>query len=116
MKTKMLILAALALQIGIFLFVAIQAPEVDGAIQVGMNRLKDEASLQAPSVQNRTDGTMELKTAGDFFYIARAQAQIVFGATVWTNLISIVILTVTLISSRNKVKTVETARDGINAS
>ena len=39
---------------------------------VGMQRLKDEAPAQAPLIKTRADGTMELKTAGDFFYIAKA--------------------------------------------
>jgi hypothetical protein len=106
MKTRGFIIAALALQICFLLFFVFQAPELDGAIKVGLKQLKEEAPTQAQSAQIRTDGIMKLKTAGDFFYVAEKEARFILGATVWVGLSSIVMMTLALIFNRNKIKTV----------
>src|SRR6185312_4312734 len=106
MKARGLIIVALAIQICLLIFVAIQAPEIDGAIQVGIKRLKEEAPSQAPSIQSRTDGTMELKTPGDFFHVAGREARIITGTTVYVTLTTAVILAIAFFTCREKTKTI----------
>jgi hypothetical protein len=84
------------------MFYLFQAPEIDGAIQVGIKRLKEEAPAQAPTAQTRADGAMELKTAGDFFYIAEREARVMMGATLWLTLATTGTLAIALVLSRKK--------------
>ena len=102
MKTKMVVIVGLALQICFLLFFMIQVPETDGAIQVGLQRLKEEAPAQAANVQMRADGAMELKTAGDFFYIAGTEYRYVTRATLVFIVTSIFISVSFLVILRRK--------------
>jgi hypothetical protein len=105
MKTKILILLMLALQVCFLIFFAMLAPEMDGSIKVGLEHLKEEAPQQAPTVRTRTDEVRSLKTSGDYFDMAGEISRVIMGATTIVTLVSIAILSLALFLSRNKTKT-----------
>lgn len=70
MKTKAIIVTALALQICFALYVLILAPEPSGAIQVGLEHLQTAAPSEAPTATKTVEGYSILKTSGDFFAAA----------------------------------------------
>jgi hypothetical protein len=73
-----------------------------------LRRLKEEAPAQTMTGQTRTDGNVELKTAGDFFYLAGRAQQTIDRVTIGFTAVSIVITAFLLITlKRNKIESVQ---------
>jgi hypothetical protein len=104
MKTKALIIVGLGLQLCFLLFVMVQAPEPHGAIEVGLDKLKENCPSQALTIVNTTDKVWTLKTAGDFFYMADNWFQFIIKSTICFVLINMVISVLLLITLRKKTK------------
>jgi hypothetical protein len=102
MRTKALILVGLALQVCFLLFVMVQAPEPHGAIKVGLNMLKENCPAQGITINDTTGNVWNIKTAGDYFFMADDWFQFIIKGTIGFLLISIIISISTLISLRKK--------------
>ncbi|MEI6197942.1 MAG: hypothetical protein WCS42_26810 [Verrucomicrobiota bacterium] len=81
MKTKLIFAVGLILQLAFLFFVLILAPELRGGIDVGVERLKENCPAQAPTIAPTGGGVVTLKTAGDFFYMADREFQLILKAT-----------------------------------
>jgi hypothetical protein len=104
MKTKVLIIVGLALQLCFLLFVMVQAPEPHDGIGVGLKKLKENCPSQALTIINTTDKVWTLKTAGDFFYMADNWFQFIIKATICFVLINMAISVLLLMTLRKKTK------------
>ncbi len=103
MKTKVLLFVGLLFQFGFLLFVLMIAPGPREEIHVGLRRLKEEAPAQAVTVmQSLPNGALELKTAGDFFYLADSQLRLIIGVTIGFMFVTIITMILVLISLREK--------------
>ena len=81
MKLKLVFAVGLILQLTFLFFVMFLAPELRGGIHVGVEQLKENCPAQAPTIAPTFSGVVTLKTAGDFFYVADREFQLILKVT-----------------------------------
>ena len=102
MKTKLLILVALVIQLGALFIVLTQVIEPRDAIQIGLSKLKDNCPDQALTITNTTANVWIIKTAGDDFLMAGNWYQFIIKILCFAVLISICLLIAIFFSIRKK--------------
>jgi hypothetical protein len=88
MKIKLLILAALVIQLGTLLIVLVQIIEPRESIEIGLSKLKDNCPAQALTITNPAANVWTIKTAGDYFFMAEDGFQIIIKVLCFAALIN----------------------------
>jgi hypothetical protein len=100
MKIKLLIIAALVVQLGALLIVVVQAVEPRDAIEIGLSKLKDNCPTQALTITNAAARVWRINTAGDYFFMARDLYQSIIKVLCFAALINVCLLIAIFISVR----------------
>ena len=101
-KVKILVSAALILQVVALLLVMINAPEPSAAIRIGLERMQTNAPAEAATLSKTAEGNWVITTAGDFFRMAGSWFGDIIAVTICSALVNILILILVLFFLRNK--------------